>query len=746
MSQGDSEVTPLESGIATYYKKNFYYAPSNKSVWIKMFATDLVNLGSIRECDWQGVPRILDEFDSTTFSVPPVVEEKEEGEPTIVGMCTLGETGPKGCYFKVNCFGIKLLENGEGAMNIRRQCELFVNLLEYPEGGEPRLYLSRYELCTDIQDGDDEDRCSDSPAIFIRDIFYLLNKNGTKSIGGVSPNMPVYQYDDNLKTLSNGTSFHFNGEPTKDFGTGNGSAYKEFRGKRIAYTDDRGWQSWGNSYYFYFGLIGGSTSLELFKKKYLQRCEPLLDGNFAIRTVVTNSITSNANATDGSLEISIEGGLSPYSIVITNPTLGELELDSNGFDPTKWDGKSITIIGLKKGTYNIEVIDSTNSLVLETIEIKGPSQIICDLSIDQPSTPTCTNGSVTVSIIGGVQPYTATLKYPNVNNQNIALSPNGFTKITGLTSGQYTLMVSDSDNPKNTCEKTVTLKSTNKKLEIIDVKKTDIECDDTGNTGSISFTVTGGTDNTIVYRVTGTTYNSGWLEVTNRTGFVNELPAGDYTILVEDNKDLFRAPINGVYQSLNDSCSDIAKKEDIKIVKYLKYKIDLVDINNKKQCDPSKWTISFNLRKDPLHNGDFYLNRETKKLSVIIDSGTPVTGLPVLPTLNQIGNGYKVTFDVPSPTYSIGTDIKIRVTDVGDCESNELTILEQSIRKPDQILSIASGSYTGSGPWILTWNIIGGVPPYTISPTTSNVNPFNQPFTVTVIDSNGCTDNKQITL
>lgn len=716
LGQTDVDNYSIDCGNTAYYNNIFYYAPMTKSGNIKLYATDLVSLGSIKDCDWQGVPKIINLLDSTTYSVPPVIQLSEEGQPNITGMCTIGTKGPRGCYFEVDCGGIKLINNGMGSMNIRRQCELFVDLLEF-SGNNPRLHLSRYEICTDIQSGDDEDKCSDSPAKLLRDIFYLLNFNGTKSVGdSTSPNKISYSYDTNLQTPNLGTSFLYNGNSVLSFGgTDNGVAYNNFRKKTIGNLDDRGRQSWGNSFYFYFGLVGGSTALELFIKRYLLPCIPFLDGDFVISTVVTNTTTNSA--TNGAIEISLVGGIGPFNILVTNPTIGVVSLPIS--DPKKWDGTKFTISNLPKGSYNIEVTDSSNATTVKTVEVQGPTPLTCTLSTNRaPSNSTCNNGIVSISVLGGVGTITILLTEPNGNVRTVQLDPTtNSATVSGLGEGLYTLNVNDQDG--GTCQKTLTLKSTAKKLEITDLKLTDVECGTfTENEGTMSFNVRGGQANTIAYRIQkiagpsgADPFDSGWKAVSSDSGGAGDLPPGDYKISLKDNLDIKKGLVNGAYQDIVGQCPQILEittfnNAPIRIVRFLEFITDTSGIDNKKQCDPSKWSISFKVRKHPLHDGIYRFNRDPQSLSVLIDNFIPVTNLPSLPALSGIGNfsvGTTINFEIPSPTYSITNSVKINVLDVGDCESEDLIISESNIRKPDTRLrfsdTTAGGGSTGNLPY-----------------------------------------------
>jgi hypothetical protein len=57
-----------------------------------MFATEIVNLGSVFDCDWQGIPKISDLI-PTTYKIPPDTEEFNETNTIVVcGMVKIGSS------------------------------------------------------------------------------------------------------------------------------------------------------------------------------------------------------------------------------------------------------------------------------------------------------------------------------------------------------------------------------------------------------------------------------------------------------------------------------------------------------------------------------------------------------------------------------------------------------------------------------------------------------------------------------
>jgi hypothetical protein len=63
-----------------------------------MFATEIVNLGSVFDCDWQGIPKISDLLIPTTYKNTPDTEEFNETN-TIVETCGMVKINSSSLFF-----------------------------------------------------------------------------------------------------------------------------------------------------------------------------------------------------------------------------------------------------------------------------------------------------------------------------------------------------------------------------------------------------------------------------------------------------------------------------------------------------------------------------------------------------------------------------------------------------------------------------------------------------------------------
>ena len=148
---------------------------------------------------------------------------------------------------------------------------------------------------------------------------------------------------------------------------------------------------------------------------------PVSDNNGPTASWVTVDVLCFGDST-GEIDLTVSGS-SPFSFSWSGP---------NGFSSSDED-----IVGLKSGSYTIEVTDFNGCINTKNINILGPSD---GLSITSNTTDlSCygnSSGEITVLINGGSSPF-----------QTSWSGPNGFTSLDedliGLDSGEYVLNITD---------------------------------------------------------------------------------------------------------------------------------------------------------------------------------------------------------------------------------------------------------------------------------------------------------------
>ena len=184
---------------------------------------------------------------------------------------------------------------------------------------------------------------------------------------------------------------------------------------------------------------------------------------------------------DGSIDVTVFGGQSPYSYSWSNGATSE---DLNN---------------LSAGFYYLTVTDLNNCVVSQGVVIDQPSEIVINSTTTDVSCFGYSNGNAQLNVSGGVSPYTQNWNGFNPNN---------------LTSGTYSYTVIDSTGCSKNGQITINQPS------ILNVSSTvnSVTCYN-GSNGSVGLNITGGTP----------PYISNW------NGFnPNNLSLGTYSYTVTD--------------------------------------------------------------------------------------------------------------------------------------------------------------------------------------------------------------------
>jgi hypothetical protein len=662
------------------YNGELYYPPlvlngSN----MKMFPTDVISLGAVLDCDWQGVPKIIQYMTETSYNIPPLIQEIDDEDNSVVtGMIEVGNLYT-GLFFDINCTGVSF--NARQAANIRRLSELYVDLPEVLTGATaPHATVTINE----IYDTSDPVDSATSINRYVRDVFYQLNINGSQN--------PYYPIVDPapLNTPSLGTSFEYDGNITNPTHH-NGAAYTAFRNFKFPQGGfpDMGFQSWGNSYYMYFGLIPGKTGFDKLMSKYFTPCVRAVSDDFIIETSVTNT---HANVSDGAIAFTFIGGTAPfnYEWTGTNFDSGPLSATTSG-----------VISGLTQGIYTITAVDALGTVVVKNVNVDGPQPLICSFSIFQnPSTQSSTDGSVNInSIVGGQPPYSlnvsGTTTNLNFSNVSVANSP-----ITNLSVGTYIFTVTDTSAVPETCQTTLELTSVPPLTFTLPMDKEDVSCNISCD-GVLNPQLNGGTPPYSLHVTGPGSYVSGgtYLDVS----FI-DLCEGVYTITGTDS-------VSPVPQTVTTT---------VTLVKSQQPTINTSGINNSKQCNPASTTIKFNLVP-----GD-----QPFPYTIIYN----IDGIDNTTTTSTAGLN---TLVIITP---INSSLTITVEDGTGCDSNIIAYLAIAIQRPATTLANGGNRVVNT----ITYAATGGIAPYSYTPvdmgqTNVYTAPSASPVIGVVTDSVGCT-------
>lgn len=196
---------------------------------------------------------------------------------------------------------------------------------------------------------------------------------------------------------------------------------------------------------------------------------------------------------NGSASASVSGGISPYSY-----------LWNTGATTT-------TITGLTPGTYSVTVQNGIGCTTQSVVAIGQPTPLAINTSNTNVTCFGGSNATLSASAVGGTPGYT------------YLWSPGGqtTTSMSNLTAGSYTLATTDN----NGCQFLNVVTITQPSQLTVTVSPVNVSCFN-GNNGSISSTVTGGLP----------VYSYNWSPISATAPNVSGLTAGAYTLTVTDSK------------------------------------------------------------------------------------------------------------------------------------------------------------------------------------------------------------------
>ncbi|MCE2731798.1 MAG: hypothetical protein O9302_09690 [Cyclobacteriaceae bacterium] len=176
-----------------------------------------------------------------------------------------------------------------------------------------------------------------------------------------------------------------------------------------------------------FKLMVSVVSLLFFTSCTSDSVEEAFDCNKSDLSIALSSSTSltSCSVTDGVISVQASGGASPYQYRINGGTFGS----------------SATFNNLAAGTYTVEVKDANGC-----VKVLSPSPTLTNANstlavsnVAKVNDTQCIggNGSITVTVNGGISPYTFKIGSGSFVTNNV---------FSNLESGNYTVTVKDADN------------------------------------------------------------------------------------------------------------------------------------------------------------------------------------------------------------------------------------------------------------------------------------------------------------
>ena len=173
-------------------------------------------------------------------------------------------------------------------------------------------------------------------------------------------------------------------------------------------------------------------------------------------------------------------------------------------------GTAATTTGRLAGIYTVTVTDANSCTTSQTTVITQPPAIVFSASQTNVACNGATNGAASVSVSGGIAPYT------------YSWAPTGGTgaTATGLSAGSYTVTISDS----NSCTRTATFNITQPPAIATTGSQTNVSCNG-GSNGNATVAASGGAG----------PYTYSWAPSGGTAATATGLSAGTYTVTVTDS-------------------------------------------------------------------------------------------------------------------------------------------------------------------------------------------------------------------
>jgi gliding motility-associated-like protein len=277
------------------------------------------------------------------------------------------------------------------------------------------------------------------------------------------------------------------------FGSCDGAAVANASGGTPSYTYN--WQPSGGTSASASNLCEGTYTLTVTDSKGCQvnTSVVITEPDLLTAQVSSTDIPCNTTCT-GSATVTPTGGTSPYT-----------------YNWTPGNFTTASISNLCTGTYTVTVRDAKNCLVTKTVTIIQPQPVSASVTGTNTSCNSACDGSASVTVTGGVAPFT------------YQWLPGGETSasINNLCAGIYTVNVTDAQG----CILTETISITEPNLLTVSVNTTQLICNNTCN-ATAAAVVSGGTPS----------YAFLWQPGGQTTPTISNLCAGTYTVIVTDSK------------------------------------------------------------------------------------------------------------------------------------------------------------------------------------------------------------------
>lgn len=556
---------------------------------------------------------------------------------------------------------------------------------------------------------------------------------GTASVTGLSSQIYTVNISDAGGCLTTATtSITQPAILTSTFTTGNISCYNGITNVTVTVGGGVG------GYSYTWSPTGGNSSIanNLTAGSYTVL---LKDANNCTITAVTNIIqptalsatvtTSDASCSlaNGSATINASGGTPGYAYFWTPSA-----------------NTSSVATGLAAGNYTVTVTDVFNCTLTTTAVINQPVSFTSTLNVTNVSCNGGANGTASVTISGGLLPYTYSWSPAPGSGQGTSLA-------SGLTAGIYTVMILDANN----CGVSVVANVTQPAALTSSIVSNNVSCNGDSN-GGATVTATGGT--------TGYSYN--WLPSGGTASVAIGLSAGSYTAVVTDGNSCTVTAITNITEpavistsisSTNITCNGAANGSATVTVAggmpgyTYTWSPSGGNTSIANGLSPNTFTVSIQDLNNCLTTTVVSITQPAALTAIATQTNITCFGANTGSANMQVNGGtvpYTYSWSVAgntSPNINSLTagSYTCFISDNNNCTiTQSVTLIQPTLLVAGTTnysicagmsVSITSSASGGVGPYVFSWN--GG----SILGQNINVNPIsNTVYTLVVTDNNGC--------
>lgn len=365
-------------GQTLYYYKAINYEQTlanvnNKDGVVLLFATDIVLLGSLNDCDINGIPQFFKYLESTTYNMPTdvlftdtIIQVDSEGKVVVNGNndivyeqfteatgCDwgnlnsvskggdecgkMGEDTDSGLFYGIGCSSIELEK--KSCLNLSRICEYGVSLDEAKE-------ITLLDTINDNPDSEPDEEKLTPDGFISFDELYNINErsmfatlNGNRLHTRLNKKNGLKEYDlkflytDNFDGLmkdlmrkDKGGSCNYISNHNLEYFSRD---YYLFRmgNKPFYYDRENSLPRYENSFYFYFGIKAGKTAIEKFNSQFFATCENASAAESAIRYEAKPNDWCSTDT--GYILLDMSNIAKPYDIILNSVSNGNISATVN---------------------------------------------------------------------------------------------------------------------------------------------------------------------------------------------------------------------------------------------------------------------------------------------------------------------------------------------------------------------------------------------------------------------------------